>query len=322
MPFGQPFLKFLTFSFLVNLSSSIKIQNLTKTYGDVVALDNVSLDVRSGELFGLIGSDGAGKTSLLRILATMLLPTSGTALLEGFDVVKDYSKIRKLIGYMPGKFSLYTDLTIEENLSFFATVYGSTVEENYHFIKDIYSQIEPFKKRQAGKLSGGMKQKLALCCSLIHRPKVLILDEPTTGVDVVSRAELWTMLKTVKDSGITIIVSTPYMDEASLCDRVALIQSGTFMQIDTPQGIVDSFNYAIYEVRADNMYRLQSVLEQLAFVDSSHLFGQFVHITFINNNAYSDMLLSELKKSGIENIEIRQIVPSIEDCFIHLMTNV
>src|ERR1035437_7176679 len=187
-------------------SSAIELKNLTKDYGNVKALNSVSLTIERGELFGLIGPDGAGKTSLLRILATMLLPTTGLAAIEGFDVVKDYTKIRKMIGYMPGRFSLYTDLTVEENLQFFATVYGSSIEENYHFIKDIYSHLEPFKDRLAGKLSGGMKQKLALCCALIHRPEVLILDEPTTGVDVVSRSELWAMLKNVKQYGITIIV--------------------------------------------------------------------------------------------------------------------
>lgn len=300
--------------------SSINIQNLSKSYGDVQALKNVSLSVERGELFGLIGPDGAGKTSLLRILATMLLPTIGTVTLEGCDVVKEYKKIRKMIGYMPGRFSLYTDLTVEENLQFFATVYGSTIEENYHIIKDIYSQIEPFKDRPAGKLSGGMKQKLALCCSLIHLPKVLILDEPTTGVDVVSRAELWEMLKNVKNYGITIIVSTPYMDEASLCDRVALIQNGEFMSIDTPQAIVDNFEYKIFEVRTANMHKLMADLGEIPFVESAHLFGQYVHVTFKENVVQSDKLNSVLLNQKHTEIEIREIKPNIEDCFIHLMT--
>ena len=300
--------------------SSINIQNLSKTYGDVQALKNVSLSVERGELFGLIGPDGAGKTSLLRILATMLLPTSGTAALEGCDVVNDYKKIRKMIGYMPGRFSLYTDLTIEENLQFFATVYGSKIEDNYHLIKDIYSQIEPFKDRPAGKLSGGMKQKLALCCSLIHLPKVLILDEPTTGVDVVSRAELWEMLKNVKNHGITIIVSTPYMDEASLCDRVALIQDGEFMSIDTPQAIVDNFEFKIFEVRTANMHKLMADLSEISFVESAHLFGQYVHVTFKKNEVQSDKLNFVLLDKKHTEIEIREIKPNIEDCFIHLMT--
>jgi ABC-2 type transport system ATP-binding protein len=300
--------------------NAINIQNLSKTYGDVKALKNVSLTVERGELFGLIGPDGAGKTSLLRILATMLLPTAGTAALEGCDVVKDYKKIRKMIGYMPGRFSLYTDLTVEENLQFFATVYGSSIEENYHFIKEIYSHIEPFKDRLAGKLSGGMKQKLALCCSLIHRPEVLILDEPTTGVDVVSRAELWTMLKNVKQHGITIIVSTPYMDEASLCDRVALIQDGEFMSIDTPQAIVDNFAFKIIEVRTSTMHKLMSDLDGISFVESAHLFGQYVHITFKNNEVFSEKLKTVLLDKNHTDIEIQEIAPNIEDCFIHLMT--
>ena len=221
---------------------------------------------------------------------------------------------------MPGRFSLYTDLTVEENLRFFATVYGSGIQENYHFIKDIYSHIEPFKTRLAGKLSGGMKQKLALCCALIHRPEVLILDEPTTGVDVVSRAELWAMLKHVKESGITIIVSTPYMDEASLCDRVALIQQGTFMSIDTPQAIIKNFAYKVFEVRTKNMHKLLTYLEELPFIYSAHLFGQYVHITFRENMIQEEKLRQALQHEGFENIEMREIEANIEDCFIHLMT--
>jgi ABC-type multidrug transport system ATPase subunit len=300
---------------------AIEINSLSKSYGDVQALNDVSLNVERGELFGLIGPDGAGKTSLLRILATMLLPSSGTAALEGCDVVKDYTKIRKMIGYMPGRFSLYTDLSVEENLQFFATVYGSSIEENYHFIKDIYSHLEPFKDRLVGKLSGGMKQKLALCCALIHRPEVLILDEPTTGVDVVSRSELWAMLKNVKQYGITIIVSTPYMDEASLCDRVALIQQGTFMSIDTPAAIVKNFAFAVFEIRTSNMHLLLKELELIPFIQSAHLFGQYVHIMYKDNRIEEEKLREALLLKGLSEIEIRSIEPSIEDCFIHLMTN-
>lgn len=219
------------------MTVSVNVRNLSKNYGDVKALKEISFSVGKGELFGFIGPDGAGKTTLFRVLATLLLADSGSAVVEGFDIVKEYRKIRQIIGYMPGKFSLYQDLTVEENLHFFATIFGTTIEENYDLVKEIYSQIEPFKNRKAGQLSGGMKQKLALSCALIHKPEVLFLDEPTTGVDAVSRQEFWEMLKRLKDQGITILVSTPYMDEASLCDRVALIQDGSIMQISTPEEV-------------------------------------------------------------------------------------
>src|SRR6185437_7471664 len=236
----------------------ITIEKLTKTYnkGQVLAVQDVSLDVRHGELFGLIGPDGAGKTTIFRILTTLLLADKGTATVNGCDVVKDYAKIRNSVGYMPGRFSLYQDLTIEENLNFFATVFGTTIKENYNLIKDIYQQIEPFKDRRAGKLSGGMKQKLALCCALIHKPTVLFLDEPTTGVDVVSRKEFWDMLGRLKKEGITILVSTPYMDEASRCDRVALIQKGSILSIDEPAGIVRAFPLDLYAATAPNTHLL------------------------------------------------------------------
>ena len=217
------------------------IQDVVKTYGTktdkVTALQGISFEVGQGELFGLIGPDGAGKTSLIRIIATLLLPDSGFVKLDGFDTVKDYKEIRKRVGYMPGRFSLYPDLTVEENINFFATIFDTTLKQNYDLVKEIYSQIEPFKDRRAGKLSGGMKQKLALSCALIHRPSVLLLDEPTTGVDVVSRKEFWDMLKGLKQQGITILVSTPYMDEAGRCDRIALVQNGKVLSIDTPSNI-------------------------------------------------------------------------------------
>ena len=209
---------------------SISAHHIGKSYGNVRALGDISFDVDPGEIYGIIGPDGAGKTTLFRILTTLILADAGTATVTGLDVVKDYREIRNRIGYMPGRFSLYQDLTVEENLAFFATVFHTTIEENYHLIADIYRQIEPFKHRKAGKLSGGMKQKLALSCALIHKPSVLFLDEPTTGVDPVSRKEFWEMLIKLKKQGLTILVSTPYMDEASLCDRIALIQGGRFMQ--------------------------------------------------------------------------------------------
>ncbi len=240
---------------------SITVDNISKSYKDVKALNNISFNVKEGELFGLIGPDGAGKTTLFRVLTTLLFADEGTATVAGYDVVKDYKDIRENVGYMPGRFSLYQDLTVEENLNFFATIFGTTIDENYDLIKDIYVQIEPFKTRRAGKLSGGMKQKLALCCALIHKPKVLFLDEPTTGVDPVSRKEFWEMLKRLQEKGITILVSTPYMDEAALCDRIALIQDGEIMEIDSPEAIVRHFPKTIYNVRANNMYQLINSLK-------------------------------------------------------------
>src|ERR1700761_941252 len=237
---------------------SISLNGIKKTYNKetVTAVKNISFSVNKGELFGLIGPDGAGKTTLFRILTTLLLADEGTAVVNGFDVVKDYKQIRNCVGYMPGKFSLYQDLTIEENLNFFATVFGTTIKQNYDLIKDIYVQIEPFKDRRAGKLSGGMKQKLALCCALIHKPDVLFLDEPTTGVDAVSRKEFWEMLKRLKEQGITILVSTPYMDEANLCDRIALIQKGEILSIDTPEKIIKAFPLDLFAVRASKTHQL------------------------------------------------------------------
>ena len=221
------------------MEKSISINDVTKNYGSICALDNVSFEVEKGELFGLIGPDGAGKTTLFRILTTLLVPDSGTATVEGLDAIKDYKRIRSVVGYMPGRFSLYQDLSVEENLEFFASIFGVDVKDNYDIIAPIYSQIEPFAKRRAGKLSGGMKQKLALSCALIHRPQVLFLDEPTTGVDAVSRSEFWDMLAGLKQYGISILVSTPYMDEAGRCDRIALINEGKVLKIDTPENIKD-----------------------------------------------------------------------------------
>lgn len=221
------------------MEKSISINDVTKNYGSICALDNVSFEVEKGELFGLIGPDGAGKTTLFRILTTLLVPDSGTATVEGLDAIKDYKRIRSIVGYMPGRFSLYQDLSVEENLEFFASIFGVDVKDNYDIIAPIYSQIKPFAKRRAGKLSGGMKQKLALSCALIHRPQVLFLDEPTTGVDAVSRSEFWDMLAGLKQYGISILVSTPYMDEAGRCDRIALINEGKILKIDTPENIKD-----------------------------------------------------------------------------------
>ncbi len=300
--------------------NSIVLNNISKSYKNVQAVKNVSFNVEVGELFGLIGPDGAGKTTIFRILTSLLLADSGSATLMNFDVVKDFRNVRNIIGYMPGRFSLYQDLSVEENLSFFATVFGTTIEENYDLIKDIYIQIEPFKKRLAGKLSGGMKQKLALSCALIHKPEILILDEPTTGVDAVSRKEFWEMLKRLKQKGITILVSTPYMDEAEICDRVALLQNGEVMQIDTPLNITKQFHKLLFAVKTDNMYLLINNLREYHDTFSVYPFGQIVHYTSISNSNNLADLNVFLEKKGHKNIEIKAIEPNIEDCFMALMT--
>lgn len=297
---------------------SIIVHNLSKAYKNVNALNKVSFEVKEGELFGLIGPDGAGKTTLFRLLTTLLIADQGTATVAGWDVVKDYKAIRKSVGYMPGRFSLYQDLTVEENLNFFATIFGTTVEENYDFIKDIYVQIEPFKKRRAGALSGGMKQKLALSCALIHKPKVLFLDEPTTGVDPVSRKEFWEMLKRLQKSGITILVSTPYMDEAALCDRIALIQDGKILQIDTPKAITKHFPKTIYNVSAHDTYLLIQSLKAFKHQYSVYPFGEFVHYTDQRSDFEISELHNYLEAQRLNEITIEKTNATIEDTFMEL----
>lgn len=301
--------------------ADVILQNITKTYnkGETLAVNNVSFSVEKGELFGLIGPDGAGKTSIFRILTTLLLADGGTATVNGFDVVKDYRSIRNQIGYMPGKFSLYHDLTVEENLSFFATVFNTTIEENYDLIKDIYQQIEPFKNRRAGKLSGGMKQKLALSCALIHRPSMLFLDEPTTGVDAVSRKEFWEMLKRLKEQGITILVSTPYMDEAMLCERIALIQNGSILSIATPGAIIKQFPQKLFSVHSEQMSRLLTDIRKFPATASCYSFGDAHHVTFQADKNQQAELKQFLKERNHHSVEIGEITPTIEDCFIDLM---
>jgi len=298
----------------------VAVSNIVKTYnkGSVKAVNGVSFDVKQGELFGLIGPDGAGKTSLFRILTTLLLPDGGNALVDGLDVVKDYKTVRGTVGYMPERFSLYQDLTVEENLNFFATLFNTTVEANYDLVKDIYAQIEPFKNRRAAKLSGGMKQKLALSCALIHKPTVLFLDEPTTGVDAVSRKEFWEMLKRLKQQGITILVSTPYMDEATQCDRIALMQSGNILSIDTPENIVKSYQQKLYAAKADDMYALANDIKVFEQTASVFPFGEFLHVT-VKDNSDATALKSYLQQHGHNNITVEQITPTVEDCFIALM---
>lgn len=297
--------------------TAVSVSHIDKTYGKVHALKDLSFTVDEGELYGIIGPDGAGKTTLFRILATLLRADKGTAEVAGCDVVRDYRKIRNIIGYMPGRFSLYQDLTVEENLKFFATVFNTTIQENHHLIEDIYKQIEPFKHRKAGKLSGGMKQKLALSCALIHKPEVLFLDEPTTGVDPVSRKEFWGILLKLKRQGITILVSTPYMDEATLCDRIALMQEGRFIGTDTPQGIIAHYPDKLLAVQSDNMHKLLADLHDYQQVKSSYSFGETFHVT-LRDQSPADELKAYLKQRGHSDVNIRSIAPSIEDCFMLL----
>ncbi len=294
----------------------IDVNGLSKSFGKVKALESVSFSVKRGELFGLIGPDGAGKTTLFRLLTTLLNPDKGVATVDGLDIIKDYLKIRSRVGYMPGRFSLYPDLTVEENLIFFASLFGVKVEDSYDLIAPIYKQIEPFRTRQAGKLSGGMKQKLALSCALIHRPSVLFLDEPTTGIDAVSRGELWDMLQKLKEKGITILVSTPYMDEASLCDRIALCNEGRILGIDTPQGIVKKFNSKLYAIRADNMFTLLEAARQFEGVVECYPFGQTHHLIA---DAKFDMHRFTEQLEAMSNLTIKPTKPAIEDVFINLM---
>ena len=298
---------------------SVKADHLNMSYGSVQALHDLSFEVNKGEIYCIIGPDGAGKTSLFRILTTLLLADSGTASVEGLDVVNDYKHIRNIIGYMPGRFSLYQDLSVEENLEFFATIFNTTIKENSYLVEDIYKQIEPFKTRRAGNLSGGMKQKLALCCALIHKPCVLFLDEPTTGVDPVSRKEFWDMLKKLKAEGITIIVSTPYMDEATLCDRIALMLNGHFMMVDTPSGIIASYPNKLWSVASDNLHRLLHTLRSNEHIKSSFSFGESFHVTFKNDSEYGEVELKAfLESEGHTDISISAIQPKVEDCFMLL----
>ena len=300
--------------------SGIQIHQINKSFnkGKVQALTDISFNVQPGELFGLIGPDGAGKTTLFRILTTLWLADSGTASVNGLDVIKQYADIRKIIGYMPGKFSLYQDLTVEENLQFFATLFHTSIEKNYDLIKDIYIQLEPFKTRKAGKLSGGMKQKLALCCALIHKPKVLFLDEPTTGVDPVSRKEFWEMLKRLQKE-LTIVVSTPYMDEANLCDRIALIQKGHILQIDKPAAIINAFDKTLFAVKTSNMHKLISDVRDLPEVNSCFGFGDYLHVTTNNESTAENHLIAAITAKQHTDIEVKIIQPEIEDCFMALM---
>ena len=296
---------------------AVSCQGVCKSFGKTVALQGIDLSVREGELLGIIGPDGAGKTTLIRIIDTLLNPDAGAATVLGHDVKRDYRPLRHQIGYMPGRFSLYQDLTVRENLEFFATVYKTTVEENYHLIEDIYKMLLPFEKRAAGKLSGGMKQKLALSCALIHKPRLLLLDEPTTGVDPVSRREFWQMLSKLRQQGeITMIVSTPYMDEAVLCDQVALMKDGQILSIDTPDGLVSQMDRALWSATAEDMGDLLLKLRSLSGVLSSYAFGEAHHFTFDEQLITPEEIHTRLLEQGVRGLDIRKIPPSIEDYFL------
>ena len=307
----------------MNGTDSIVIHGLKKSYRKDLppAVDlQGEVRIRKGELFGIIGPDGAGKTTLFRLLATLVLPDGGSATLEGLDIVRDYRKIRTLLGYMPGKFSLYSDLSVRENLEFFASAFGQDIEGNYALIENIYGRLKPFEKRKAGKLSGGMKQKLALCCSLIHSPAVLFLDEPTTGVDPSSRRELWENLSELKESGMTIVVSTAYMDEANRCDRVAMMKSGRFLTVDSPSDIISGFGKRLFAARSDEMFRLLQDLRAVPDVEKCYTFGDTHHFTLkAGSHADAALLAAQLAScSGHRNVEVKEIRASLEDCYMNL----
>lgn len=297
------------------IGNAIHTENLSKSFGSVKALRNVSIDVNRGEIYGLIGPDGAGKTTLFRILTTLMLPDAGTASVCGNDTVKQYANIRRIAGYMPGRFSLYPDLTVAENLSFFASLFGGKVSDNFDMIEPIYNQLAPFKARRAANLSGGMKQKLALCCALIHRPEILFLDEPTTGVDAVSRSEFWDILGNIKQSGMPIFVSTPYMDEASRCDRISLINSGQILETGTLTEILSRNKMPLLAVKGSNNYQTLLALRKVDGVETAFLSGESIHV--FTNGYFSPNNLTPI--SGI--IEVKEIAPTIEDVFIKIMGN-
>jgi ABC-type multidrug transport system ATPase subunit len=301
------------------MKQAVTIRNISKNYGQIKALHNINLDISENEIFGLIGPDGAGKTTLFRILTTLLLPDHGEASVLGFNVIRDYKKIRKIIGYMPGRFSLYQDLTVEENLSLFASIFGTSIEKNYDLVKDIYSQIEPFKNRKAGNLSGGMKQKLALSCALIHRPDILFLDEPTTGVDPVSRKEFWGMLRKLKNHGIPIMVSTPYMDEANLCDRIGLIQNGEILSINTPEKLISEYPFRLFSIHSEKKYEILQTLKTQKYTHSIFSFGDEIHYVDERRDINAGQLEKIFTELNLPGFKLEEIKPSVEDCFMELM---
>lgn len=298
----------------------IDVQHLSKKYDKVLALSDLTFQVKEGEIFGIIGPDGAGKSTLFNILATLTLSTDGVVTVLEKDILKNYKQIRKEIGYLPGTFSLYPDLTVQENLSFFATMYGSGIKENLPMVMPIWRQISPFKDRQAGKLSGGMKQKLALCCALIHRPQILLLDEPTTGVDPVSRKEFWDLLDKIKEYNVTVVVSTPYMDEVTRCDRVALMQEGRFITVDTPTEIVKNYKGDLYALKTTHLFQLLEIMPQFEFKCSYYPYGEYLHISFYHDiETMVSHFISFLEKNQISYEKFDRIAPLLEDCFIELI---
>jgi ABC-2 type transport system ATP-binding protein len=302
---------------------AVNVDAVVKRFGAATALEGISCAVGRGELFGFIGPDAAGKTTLFRILATLLVPDAGTAHVLGQDVVSGLWTLRQRIGYMPGRFSLYPDLSVEENLRFFASVFGTTIGREYQQIAPIYRQLEPFKARRAAELSGGMKQKLALCCALVHRPEILLLDEPTTGVDAVSRREFWDLLAQFKASGLTILVSTPYMDEATRCDRVALMQRGHLLAVDTPQGITSAFDRPLFAIRSDNRYRTLLAVREYPHTQTVYLFGATLHYTDARTDAPLEQTERELRTflgtKGFADVGIERIPATVEDSFMARM---
>ena len=303
--------------------AGVRVHQLTKRYDGVTALDGVTFEVGPSDLFGVIGPDGAGKTTLFRILVSLLLPDDGRAEILGHDVVRDYLEIRRRVGYMPGRFSLYGDLSVEENLRFFASVFGTTIDEQYDVIAPVYSQIEPFKQRRAADLSGGMKQKLALSCALVHRPDILILDEPTTGVDAVSRREFWDVLDELKTGGLPILVSTPYMDEASRCDRIALLQRGRILATNTPAAIGDGYAKPLFAVRARDRYRLLETLRTFHHATAAFPFGEDIHYTddreHVDPAEIARDISIRLVDAGFEGVHVRPVQPDVEDVFMAMM---
>lgn len=302
------------------MTYKIETDRLSKSYGKVMALREVSLRVSEGELFGLIGPDGAGKSTLYSILTTLLPPDSGSASVAGFDTTKEYRKIRRSIGYMPQKFSLYPDLSVEENLNFFSALFGVDRRASEDIIGPAFSQLKKFMSRRASALSGGMKQKLALCCALIHRPEVLLLDEPTTGVDAVSRSEFWDILHTLCLKGITIMVSTSYMDEAQLCHRIALINKGKILKTDAPAKLVGSLGENLWAAAAPDMYALLEALRKTPMVKECYTFGATIHIVAADD-FNPNVVEKALRHDGIHHVSLHPAKGTIEDLFIKLMQN-
>lgn len=302
------------------MNPAITLEGISKHYGKTTALTDVTFSVPEGSMFGLIGPDGAGKSTLYRILTTLIPPDSGTATVTGLDVRTDYRKIRTEIGYMPERFSLYPDLTVSENLNFFASLFGVHVQDNYDLIAPFFNQLARFPHRRAGALSGGMKQKLALGCALIHRPKILLLDEPTTGVDAVSRSEFWDMLATLRQKGITILVSTSYMDEAERCERIALINAGRILKVDTPQRLVEGIGERLYNASAGEMYPLLMALRSMPEVRNCYTFGATLHVV-AGEGFDAARITADLQRQGLRDVLISPARGNIEDLFIKLAGN-